>query len=367
MAVEVHEDAIGKIQGLEKYLSKGSKEELNQVLAFWEKYKKEGEEMKNKFWECRTRRHNREDYESFGYVEHGKLEIENLIGQYERSKKKFLRKLSPDEKKMIESFDEITRKRFFKEYLHDRILYSWNSKKPIQREELIRYSCWSLDNWLLSVKKNIKPWAMIDLRGYDAEKIEKIAKELKDILQPWMKVDLRNVPCWLEWLEILAKEWKDSLQPWMCLLLSGNKLWAEWIEILAKEWKNSLKLWMTIVLTGNNLWAEWIKILAKEWKNSLQPWMAIYLTKNNLGNEGIKILAKERKDSLKQWMTIWLKCNNIWDEGVDAIMKEWFKMEDWVEINLLDSEDKVSDEMKQKLKIWVDSLRSLWTNFNVIF
>ena len=366
MVVEISEKPIEYIKQLEQYLSKCSKEELNQALAFWEKYKKEGEGMRDEFWKKWNDWKDEWYCKKFVYDVNSKKEFKKLILQYEDGREKFLEWLLPNEKELLKTFDDMMREKFYEEYLYDRILYSWNSKKRYNYEKLVCKG--SFSRWVCDIKDDIKPWIYIDLSQYCnwSEWIELLAKEWKDSLKPWISINLTGQNCGVKWIEILARERKDRLQPWMDIYLSNNQIWNEWIGILARERKDSLQPWMSIELTRNNIWAEWIEVLAKEWKNTLKPWMSIFLSKNNLGDEWIKILARERKNSLRQWMSLWLTWNTIWDSGITAIMDN-LELKDWVEILLSGDDDNVSDEMKQKLEVWIKSWHNKWVNCNVIY
>ena len=69
---------------LQYLLSENHKKELKEILALWEKYNKEWEDMKNDFWK-----------------EHDRKEFVNLIMWYKESESKFMEILEPEEKRII--------------------------------------------------------------------------------------------------------------------------------------------------------------------------------------------------------------------------------------------------------------------------
>ena len=88
-------------------LNKEHNVELWKILAFWEKYKEEGDAMEKEFWNMSERYwdENNSDY------------FKDLILQYEQNKEKFVEWLLKEEKAMLDSLDGVAREKFYKEYL----------------------------------------------------------------------------------------------------------------------------------------------------------------------------------------------------------------------------------------------------------
>ena len=396
-------------------LNKDHKAELWKILAFWEKYKSEWKQMESEFWKEWNVRMGEERMSYLFYLD-DKQAFRQLILQHEENSKSFLEWLSQEEKDIWNSLNEVAKEKFYKEYLFDKIVYSWNvegeyKEKKIRlwkevkmkrgmKPEDMRWE-W-LEKWIQTMKDNLKPWVYLDLNEdciwpedmriiaewlkdalqpgmtidlwvnrFGDRWVEAMAKEWKDNLKLWLRVVLSSLNMWLDGVKLLAEEWKNNLKPWMGIYLWGNKIWDEWVKILAKERKGNLQPWMHIDLSRNNIWIEWIKVLAKEWKDSLQPWMFIWLSWNEIWDEWLKILAEEWKDSLKPGMTIQLKWNGVWDKWIDAIVNN-LKLRDWIEMYLggndiedVNLQDNISDKMKEKVKWWEKTNNEEWVNCKI--
>lgn len=319
MAVEQEKQSIEQIKKLEQFIPSEKQEELAKILAFGEKYKADSNERERKFWS-----------------KYGLEEYKQLISQYERSKEKFIKWLTPQERKILDSISESMKDKFYREYLFDWIVYSWDVTKK---------DCWESDNLCLSHELTL-------------DRAESLAKERKSKFKPWIVVDLHENTIPLECLEVIAREWKDSLQPWMTISLPFA--WYDWIEILIKEWKYKLQPWINIVMRSGNIWYEWVALLARERKDNLQPWMTIDLEDNCVGDDWIEILVKEWKDKLQPWMVIDLSDNYIWDEGADYIMNN-LELKPWMVIDLRDN-DNITEEKQKDLEKWI---KDKWINCKI--
>ena len=82
------EKVTEQIKLLKAFLPDEKKEGLAKILWFWEKYKKEWDDMEGKFW----KEHNRDDFLK-------------LISQYEESKQNFIKRLPPEERKILENIE----------------------------------------------------------------------------------------------------------------------------------------------------------------------------------------------------------------------------------------------------------------------
>ena len=349
--MSLEEEKLNQNEWVRWLLTKNHNAELWKILSIWEKYKKEWEEMEQEFWG------NRENYK-----------FKNLLADYENKKeiliKYFELWLLPEERKMLSGLWEISREKFYKEYVYNVMLYEgnlnyeydslWNSLSCLFED---------FESFISKHKNELKPWmdvSFLSKKIWD-EWAKMLAKEWKNRLQPWMKIELSNNEIWSEWAKAIAEEWKDSLQPWMMIDLRSNNIWDEWIKAIAKEWKNGLKPWMSIDLSSNNIWPEWAKAIAEEWKDSLQPWMFIDFSNNNIWDEWIKAIAKERRNRLKPWIQIHCCEDDIWDEWIKILAEEWKdSLKQWMYIHLQNSY--ISDtwigilveEWKNSLKPWMD-------------
>ena len=146
----LEEEKLNQNEWVRWLLNENHKAELWEVLAFWEKYRAEWKKMEQEFWEKSVRGMFR-----------------NLIMQYEDSRRNFEEWLLPKEKQILESISDVAKEKFYKEYLFDRIVYTWDEKEK-------------------------KEW---EKQGYDREKkdiewFKKWVIDMKDKLRPWMEIEL---------------------------------------------------------------------------------------------------------------------------------------------------------------------------------
>ena len=214
----------GWVRGLlnEKY-----RYDLSQILEYWEKYKKEWEEMKKEFW----KNWNREKFV-------------NLIMQYKNSKEVYMKNLTEEEKEILDRIEGVWKEKFIEEYMHDKILYSGDKDKEVEEEEVYRYEEWKdwkvvMKEWVTFYFWNNNIWAAW------AEAISKI--ELKE----WVYLNLRDNNIWNKWAEALSKM---ELKEWVYLNLSDNNIWNKWAEALSKM---ELKEWVRLDLSWNHIWYAW--------------------------------------------------------------------------------------------------------------
>ena len=97
---------------LKDYLPEDKKKELEEILSFWERIKKQWEKKKKEFWE------NNRNYKDFP----------KLLW--------YKRKIKYREKKFLWKMSGIEREKFIEEYLHDDIVYS--NSTDLTRKEKIR-------------------------------------------------------------------------------------------------------------------------------------------------------------------------------------------------------------------------------------
>ena len=301
------------IEQLRKYLPGKSREELEDLFVYWERIKAEWEKLKQEFRE----NHSRENF------------LKSLEWYNERME---------EHREYLDKMSGLERERFIKEYLYDKIIYSWkvdDSNKYEVKKLYYNEKIW-LDQWIKEAKNQFQPWMTINLGGNKiwAEWAEKLAKEWKESLQPWMTIDLYDNNIWAEWAEKLAREWKSSLQPWMAIELFWNAIWPNWVEKLAKEWKESLQPWITIDLQNNEIWAEWIEKLAKEWKSCLQPWMIIDLSRNKIWDDWAQAIMDNIE--LKNWIVLKLHVNDISDYMKEKLKtREKENQDKWIKCKIL--------------------------------
>ena len=328
MAAEREDTPIEQIQKLKQFLPERSKEEMAQILAYWEKMKAEWERKKKEFWD----KHDRDYFKKLlRYKWENKEEIEK---KYE----------------YLGNMKRLEREKFIEEYLYDDMLYDdtlcgekIDEKCKIGETPYIWYSS---EEWIFDVKI-FKKW------------IDDLTKKL----QPWMWIYLDSIKnFWEEWIKVLTQALRSCLQPCMYIALRYNKIWAEWVKVLAETWKDRLQPWISFSLDANNMWLEWIKVLTQARRNCLQPWMHIGLWSNWIWDKWMKILVETRKNSLQPWMEIDLTYNKIWDEWVQYLI-DCMELKGWVKINL--SVNNFSDEMKVKLEEWEKSYHNRWINCEI--
>ena len=101
MSLNVKEKEEQQKNNLVKLLWKEKKEELTKILAFWEKYKKEWEVLKDNFRKCKE---NSSYLWKILNIEISKRDqLLYLLVNAEKNEKKFIRWLSSDERKILES------------------------------------------------------------------------------------------------------------------------------------------------------------------------------------------------------------------------------------------------------------------------
>ena len=238
------EKKVNQNEWVRQLLNKSHKAELWNILAFWEKYKKEGDGMEREFWN---------DMEFWWYREDRKGDyFKDLILQYNQNKEKFVEWLSKEEIDILESLGDVGREKFFRQYFFGKIVYSWNVKMEAETGDTRLY----LGKW-------------------DIESFKKWVSDMKNELQPGMSLLMINRNVWVEWVKLLAKEWKGRLQPWMHINLRENEIWEDWIRAIMDNWE--LKEWMRIWLSDNNISNSMEGELIKwiEWYN--ERWIKCYI------------------------------------------------------------------------------------------
>ena len=325
--MSLEEEKLNQNEWVRWLLNKNHNAELWKILAFWEKYREKWEEMEQEFWEkCRAT-----------------SKFENLLADYENNKKNLIKSfekwLSVEERRMLSSLSQISKDKFYKQYIYNVMLYSRNPDYELNSDLLLwnRLSCFSED-------------------------FESFIIKHKNGLKPGVGVSLLFKKIWDEWAKMLAREWKDSLQPWMSIDLTENGISSEWAKAIAREWKNSLQPWMLIDFSNNNIWDEWIKAIAKEWKKSLKPGIQLHCRENGIWDEWVKILAETWKDSLKPNMQISLMDNKIWEEGADAMINN-LQLTDGVMIHV--ERNNISYWGKHRLKNWEWLYKNKWMHVTI--
>ena len=407
MLVNTREKEDQQNNKLTKLLWKEKKEELAKILVFWEKLKPEWERKKKEFW----KEHNREDYIK-------------LLKNYNESKTKFMWWLSEDEKNIINKMSWVTREKFFEEYLHDLILYSWDKdEKPmdfmIYSEEFTRRpdlwpikmkegnvvllnNFWAGWDWValwlketVTLNKNVtidlsdnefheewfkyllnnKFFEWINLRLYKDNIWPMWAKYLSKIeLSEWMILDLAINNIWPMWAQYLSKiKLKDNVE----LNLKDNEIWDEWAKYLSKM---IMKEGVYLNLQDNWIWSDWAKYLSNMnlkignrinlENNSIWPEWAKYLSKmkfkeaTELDLKGNEIWAEWAKYlseiELKEWMVLNLSYNDIWVEGIEYLKQ--MELKDWVKIDLSDYDYKATELAEE----WWKELKKKNINCEII-
>lgn len=341
--VEIRKETIGQIKKLEHYLSMCSKKELDEILAYGEKYRQEWECMKNKFWS----KHNRNDFV-------------NLLMSYENNERMFFEWLSGEEQKLIGSLEWISKRKFIDEYLHDRIFYGWCST-DLREHPRFRYSSgmiFDIDyakRFAMEWKKKLVTWAYIYLEETDInlQCLDIIVNEWKDGLKPWMGISFEKCYMGEKRAQILAEVWRDSLQLWMILDLNENHIWAGWARALSKM---KLKEWMYIWLYLNDLWDKWAEAISKI---ELESGVSLMLTWNHIWAGWASALSKME---LKKWVRLDFSWNKIRDEWAQAFIDN-MELKEWVKVDLENND--LSDKMKDRLKEWEKFYRDKWVNCTV--
>ena len=324
--MSLEEERVNQNEWVRWLLNKDHNAELWKILAFWEKYKKEWEEMRMKFW----RR-----WDSDKYV--------NLIMQYKDSKEVYMDNLSGEEKDVIDRFDGVWKDKFIEEYMHDKVLYRGDKDKEMEKKKY-RYDDWKawkviMEEWVYLSFGDNKIW---DEWAVAISKMK---------LKKWVLLDLCWNKIWEEWAEALSKM---ELKEWVTLNLYGNEIWDAWAEAISKM---ELKEWVELSLYENDIWDEWAEAISKM---ELKEWVMLSLWGNNIWAVWAKEISKMK---LKEWVWLDLAGNDIWDEWVEAIMKN-MELKDWVVLFLM--RNNISKEMKDQLSEWIQWYKDNWINCKVV-
>ena len=323
MVVE-KEKYIEEIQELKQFLSNKTQEELNGILAYWEEIKARWEKRKREFW----LKHWRNDFlKLLWYMEEHEDEIEF---RYE----------------YLEEMSDVEKKKFIEEYLFDDVLYSFDGDFA----DLCMYGSTCSYLSLKEGKLEIEKWMTVVFRKNEIwdEWAEAMVKCLK--LKEWVCLDLYNNQIWAEWAKAIAKM---ELKDWVRLKLDNNQIWDEWAEAISHM---ELKEWVVFDLFDNQIWSEWAKAIAENMK--LKEWVTLNLVSNGIWDEWAKAVSKMK---LKEWVTLGLTYNGIWDEWAKAISQ--MELQEWVKIDL--RWNKISRDMKEELKKWVESYKAKWIKCEV--
>lgn len=417
MSLNVKEKEEQQKNNLVKLLWKEKKEELTKILSFWEKYKKEWETLKDRF------RKGKEDSPFLWKVLNMRIskrdQLLYLLVNAEKNEKKFIRWLSSDERKILESMGRITKDKFIKEYLYDRIFYGWKISKIREKKiKIIDIVNQKWLDWIIEKRKEkIEPWISFDFSNLwdlvvkanrrirtdsnwtkeliekENARIQKMANERKSSLKPWIAVRLNGTFCWDDWVMIITDEWKDSLQPWMNISFARDKITDKsfiylvqqrkdklkpWLhlnfcdneqitekgaKVLATEWKDCLEPWMRINLQYTNIWEQWVEAIVTEWKDSLKPWMSLNFSNTHMEDNWFKILINEWSNSLQPWMQLDLVHSSFWPDWAKEMATK-LKLKEWVELNLYWNHfwDEWAEAImnNMELKEWV--VLDLWLN-----
>ncbi len=289
------------IHELEKYLALAQNANLAEILMVGEKRKKEGEVMKQKWWEWGKTwdeyRARRGAYDTLctkrEKKQHKHLEKIGYFGRNGMPKKKFLHEFAQTA------------------ILYDDKLVAWSSEKTEIK-------------WLDAVLTHLREWP-----------------------KEWVTLKLRDNNLWPDWAKYLAEALEKTwwLRAWVMLDLYNNNLWPDWAKYLAEALEKTwwLKEWVTLKLRSNNLWPDWAKYLAEALEKTwwLRAWVTLELRSNNLWPDWAKYLAEALEKSwwLKAWVTLnlWWNWNNLWPDWVkylaEAIEKTgWYPK--WARVNL---------------------------------
>ena len=298
----LEEEKLNQNEWVRGLLKEEHKAELWKILAFWEKYKEEWEKMKKEFWNVGFRR----------------IVFVRLLKQYRESKKVYMENLSEEEGKILDRLNEVWKEKFIEIYLHDKILYSWDKNKEVERKEEYKYYEW-------------EAW--------------------EAVIEEWVTLNFFNSNIWSGRVEEISK---IKLKEWVMLNLSFNDVWDVWAEEISKM---ELKKWVVLDLEYNNIWAAWAEAISKM---KLKEWVILDLKGNSIWDEWVEAISKME---LKEWVTLNLNGNHIWDEWVEAIMKN-MDLKEWVTLDL--GSNRISEKVKKKLGEWVRWYWDKWINCGVI-
>ena len=302
-----------KIAELRKYLPEKSREELEEILKYWEEIRNRWDQKKRIFWT--------------NYCKGGKDDFKNLLiyrfGHKEELESKY---------KYLDKLTGMERERFIEEYLHDDILYSGKIDEVENEWWGGYYNLFHWRAWKIIMRPGAglsfsfgKPWE---------DDLKDIVKSLK--LKEWVHLMLDDNKIWSKWAQYISKMKLDDL---VLLGLSGNDIWDKWAEAISKM---DLKDWVTLWLGHNEIWDDWAKAIAKNMK--LKEWVCLGLSYNNIWDEWAEAISKLE---LKEWVALDLCNNNIWDKWVKAIMKN-MKLKSGV--NLFLQWNNISDEVRDALR-----------------
>jgi hypothetical protein len=262
MTVNVKEtEENKKNNSLTKLLWKEKKEELAEILAYWEKIKLEWERKKKEFW----RKYQIHDFmKLLSYKWSHKEELEK---QYE----------------YLADMKWIVKEKFIEDFLYDDMLYSWEVVDNKKVEE--PYNFKDLETW----NYEIREWVTFDCSFESNTWNERLPYILNLKLKEWVTINLR----WNRLWEALAK-WiaKMSLKEWVVLNLEGNDLWDTCAEIISKI---KLKQWVYLDLCDNLIWDAWAKAISKM---ELKEWVYLDLWYNQIREDWAEALAGIE---LKEW------------------------------------------------------------------
>ena len=275
--MEKENKVIEQIKDLWQYLSESSKTELQQILMFWEKYKKEWERLKDEFW----KNHKRED-------------LDVLLWNYKANRSKFMEQLDSNEKQMIRSLGWSLFERFMEEYLRTFIFYSgWVDIKG-KKADCIKYEYEDFQAWNLFMDE----WKYILLdfgsKNLGVEWIKPLIKKIKLTEWSYLKLDYNSLFC--DWAEFLAKN--IQLKEWMSLILDHNEIWAEWAKAIAENLE--LKEWVNLWLASNEIWDEWADFIMKNMV--LKCWTNLDLRYNKISEEMGQSLKEREKSYCDRWV-----------------------------------------------------------------
>ena len=80
------------------------------------------------------------------------VKILKLLLWHRNERKLYIKNLSEEEKKLLDKLERRWKEKFIEEYLHDKILYSWNGDKGVKKKEYW-YEDWKaweviMDEWI---------------------------------------------------------------------------------------------------------------------------------------------------------------------------------------------------------------------------
>ena len=316
----LEEEKLNQNEWVRWLLNKDHNRELWKILGLWEKYKREWEEMRMKFW----RKWSCEKYV-------------NLILQYNDSKRKYIKNLTRKEREILDRLNGVWKDKFIEGYMHNKILYSGNADEKMERNRY-RY------NWEVIMEE----WIILDLSRNNiwdgwAEVISKM--ELKE----WVKLDLEWNGIWDVWAEAISKM---ELKEWVYLNLYNNNICDEWAEAISIM---GLKEWVYLDLSENHIQSAWAEAISKM---KLKKWVWLDLSANDIWAEWAEAISKME---LEEWVYLGLSANNICDEWAEAILK--MELEEWVSLDLRRND--ISKKMRDKLNKWVQEYKKRWVDCEV--